>query len=333
VRTRRNFIALLGSTAAAWPVAARAQQAAKIPRIGYLVTGSLESPEARPTIDAFRQGLRQLGYADGRNIVIEYRSADGKIERFRGLAAELVSLNPDLIVASNTPAAIAARQATSTIPIVVPVMGDPVEDGLVAGLAQPGGNVTGFTFIAPELTAKRMQLLKDALPNVSHVAGLWHPGAYGERTMSEMLKATEATAQMLGVQLQLVAVRSAEELDGAFAMMVKERAEALFLFPSPMFFYERRRIMELAAAHRLPSMSQAREFVELGGLIAYGANINDLVRRSTIYVDRILKGARPADLPVEQPTRFELVINLKAAKDLAIEVPLSLLIRADEVIE
>jgi putative ABC transport system substrate-binding protein len=178
-----------------------------------------------------------------------------------------------------------------------------------------------------------MQLLKDALPNVSRVAALWHPGAYGERTKNDMLKATEAVARTLGVQLQLIGVRSAEELDGAFSTMTKERAEALFLFPSPMLFLARRRIIELAATHRLPSMSQAREFVEVGGLIAYGANINDLFRRCTVYVDKILKGAKPADLPVEQPSRFELVINLKAAKTLGIDVPLPLMIRADEMIE
>src|SRR6516225_2112485 len=178
-----------------------------------------------------------------------------------------------------------------------------------------------------------MQLLKDALPNVSRVAGLWHPGAYGERTMRDMLQATEAAARTLGVQLQLIGVRAAEELEHAFSTMTRERAEALFLFPSPMLFLERRRIVELAATHRLPSVSQAREFVEIGGLIAYGANINDLFRRSTVYVDKILKGAKPADLPIEQPTRFELVINLKTAKTLGIDVPLPLMIRADEMIE
>jgi putative ABC transport system substrate-binding protein len=178
-----------------------------------------------------------------------------------------------------------------------------------------------------------MQLLKDALPNVSRVAALWHPGAYGERTMDDMLKATETAARILGVHLQLIEVRAAEELERAFSTMMKERAEALFLFPSPMLFLARRRIVELAATHRLPSVSQAREFVELGGLIAYGANINDLFRRSTVYVDKILKGAKPADLPVEQPTRFELVINLKTAKTLGIDMPLPLMIRADEMIE
>ena len=330
---RREFIKLVGGAAAAWPLSVNAQPSAKIPRIGLMVTGSLQSPEARVQLDAFRQGLRQLGYTEGRNIAIEYRGADGRIERFPNLAAELVRLEVDLIFAANTRAALAARQATSTIPIVSAVMGDPVEDGLVASLAQPGGNVTGLTFLAPELTAKRMQLLKDALPNVSRVAALWHPGAYGERTMDDMLKATESAARTLGVQLQLIEVRAAGELERAFSTMMKERAEALFLFPTPMLFLARRRIIELAATNRLPSVSQAREFVELGGLIAYGANINDLFRRSTVYVDKILKGAKPADLPVEQPTRFELVINLKTAKTLGIDVPLPLMIRADEMIE
>ena len=330
---RREFIKLVGGAAAAWPLSVNAQPSAKIPRIGLMVTGSLQSPEARVQLDAFRQGLRQLGYTEGRNIAIEYRGADGRIERFPNLAAELVRLEVDLIFAANTRAALAARQATSTIPIVSAVMGDPVEDGLVASLAQPGGNVTGLTFLAPELTAKRMQLLKDALPNVSRVAALWHPGAYSERTMSDMLKATEAAARTLGVHLQLIEVRAAEELERAFSTMMKERAEALFLFPTPMLFLARRRIIELAATNRLPSVSQAREFVELGGLIAYGANINDLFRRSTVYVDKILKGAKPADLPVEQPTRFELVINLKTAKTLGIDLPLGLMIRADEMIE
>jgi putative ABC transport system substrate-binding protein len=333
---RRSFITVFGGAAAAWPLTVNdvnAQPSAKIPRIGLMITGSLESPEARVQLDAFRQGLRQLGYTEGRNIAIEYRGADGRIERFPNLAAQLVRLEVDLIFAANTLAALAARQATATIPIVVAVMGDPVEDGLVASLAQPGGNVTGLTFLAPELTAKRMQLLKDALPNVSRVAALLHPGAYGERTMDDMLKATEAVARTLGVHLQLIELRAAEELERAFSTMMKERAEALFLFPSPMLFLARRRIVELCATYGLPSMSQAREFVEVGGFVAYGANINDLFRRSTVYVDKILKGAEPADLPVEQPTRFELVINLKTAKTLGIDVPLPLMIRADEMIE
>jgi len=212
-------------------------------------------------------------------------------------------------------------------------MGDPVADGLVASLAQPGRNVTGLTFLAPELTAKRVQLLKDALPNVSRVAALWHPGAYGERTMNDMLKATEAAARTAGVQLQLIEVRAAEELERAFSTMMKERAEALFLFPSPMLFLARRRIVELATTHRLPSMSQAREFVEVGGLIAYTPNYNDLFRRAASYVDKILKGAKPGDLPIEQPRGFHLFINLKTARALGLTVPPRLLAAVDEVIE
>ncbi len=314
------------------PLAA-AQQAAKIARIGFLATGSLGSPETQATFDAFRQGLRERGYVEGQNILIEYRAADGKIERFPGLATELARLKVDVILAANTPAARAVQQATTTIPIVVPVIGDPVGDGLVASLARPGGNITGLTFLGPELVPKRLELLKQALPKVSRVAALWHRDAFSERTTRDMLKATEAAARTLGVQLQLVEVRGPNEFDRAFSTMISERADALIVFPSTMLFNERKRIVDLAAKHRLPSMSQAREFVELGGLIAYGASITDLFRRAATYVDKILKGAKPADLPVEQPTKFELVINLKTAKALSLTIPQSVLGRADQVIE
>ena len=270
---------------------------------------------------------------EGQNIVVEYRAADGKIERLPGLASDLARLKVDLIVATGTPLARAAQQATTTIPIVSAVMGDPVGDGLVASLARPGGNITGLTFLGPELVPKRLELLKQAVPRVSRVAGLWHPGAFGERTNRDMLKETEAAARTLGVQLQLVAVRGPDELDGAFSTMTRARADALIVFPSTMLFSERRRIVDLAAKHRLPSMAMAREFVGLGGLIAYGASIPDLIRRGVTYVDKILKGAKPADLPVEQPTKFELVINLKTAKALGLTIPQSLLLRADEVIK
>ena len=315
------------------PIVAEAQPAAKVPRIGYLVTGSLESPETRVALDAFRQGLRERGYVEGQNILIEYRAADGKIERFPGLATELARLKVDVILAANTPAARAVQQATTTIPIVVPVIGDPVGDGLVASLARPGGNITGLTFLGPELVPKRLELLKQALPKVSRVAALWHRGAFSERTTRDMLMATEAAARTLGVQLQLVEVRGPNEFDRAFSTMISERADALIVFPSTMLFNERTRIVDLAAKHRLPSMSQAREFVELGGLIAYGASITDLFRRAATYVDKILKGAKPSDLPVEQPTKFELVINLKTAKALGLSIPQSVLGRADHVIE
>jgi putative ABC transport system substrate-binding protein len=330
---RRAFLARTGAVLLAAPFAAEAQQAGKVARIGFLVTGSLESREARAILDAFRQGLRERGYVEGQNIVIEYRSADGKIERLPGLAIELVRLKVDLIIAGNTPMARAAQQATTSIPIVGSVMGDPVGDGLVASLARPGGNITGLTFLGPELVPKRLGLLKEALPRVSRVAALWHPGSFGDRTIRDMLKETEAAARTLGVQLQLVEVRGPDDFDRAFSTMTKERTEALVQVPSTMLFNERRHIVALVTKHRLPSMFHAREFVELGGLISYGASITDLYRRAATYVDKILKGARPADLPVEQPTKFELVINLKTAKALGLTIPQSLLLRADEVIQ
>jgi putative tryptophan/tyrosine transport system substrate-binding protein len=228
---RREFITLLGG-AAAWSFAARAQQVAKVPRIGYMVTGSLASPEQGALVESFRQGLRERGYVEGRNIVIEYRAADGKIERFTELAADLVRLNLDLIVANNTPAALAAKQATTTIPIVVPVMGDPVRDGLVASLARPGGNITGLTFLGPELATKRLELLKQAVPGTSRVAGLLHPGAYGESTMNEMLKTIETGAGTLSVHLRLVEVRGAGDFDRAFSAMTQERADAAASWPT-----------------------------------------------------------------------------------------------------
>jgi putative ABC transport system substrate-binding protein len=329
---RRRFLGTLAGGLVAAPLAAEAQQAGKVARIGYLVTGSLESLE--PTrVDALRQGLREHGYVEGQNILIEYRAADGRVERLPALAAELARLKVDVLVAVATPGGRAAQQATTTIPIVVVAMGDPVRDGLVASLARPGGNVTGSTFLGPELIPKRLELFKEALPSISRIAVLWHPGAFSERTMGDMLKETEATSRTLGMLLQLAEVRGAGDLGRAFSAMSKDRADALFVFPSSMLFNERRRIVAFAAKHRLPSMGNAREFVELGGLMGYGANVTDLNRRAAIYVDRILKGAKPGDLPVEQPTKFELVINLKTAKALGLTIPPALLQRADAVIE
>ena len=330
---RRTFMAIVAGGLLTAPLAAGAQQPAKVARIGYLATGSLESPETRGILAAFRQGLRERGYMEGQNIVIEYRAADGNFERGPGLALELVRLKVNLIVVGNTPMARAAQQATKTIPIVASVMGDPVGDGLVASLAHPGGNITGLTFLGPELVPKRLDLLKEALPRVSRAAVLWHPGAFSERTTQEMLRGAEGAARALGVQLQLVGVRGADEFARAFSTMVKERAEALVVFPSPMLFNERRRIVELATNRPMPSIFAAREFVELGGLLSYGASISDLSRRGATYVDKILKGANPAELPVEQPAKFELVINLKTAKALGLTIPPSLLLRADQVIE
>jgi putative tryptophan/tyrosine transport system substrate-binding protein len=329
---RREFITLLGG-AAAWPLGARAQQTDKVARIGLLIGGSFESPEAQAFRDVFVQGLRELGYMEGTNVVIESRGADGNIERLLGLATELSRLNVDVIVAGATPGARAAQQATTTIPIVGNAMGDPVQDGLVASLARPGGNITGTTFLGPELVPKRLALLKEAMPGVSRVAVLWHPGAFSDLTTKDMRTEVEAAAARLGVHLQFVEVRTSAEFESAFSAMAAGRAEALFQFPSTMLFAERRRLVELAAMHRLPAMFNTREFAELGGLIAYGVSISDLSRRSATYVDKILRGAKPSDLPVEQPTKFELFINLKTAKSLGIDIPASLLARADEVIE
>jgi ABC-type uncharacterized transport system substrate-binding protein len=323
-------VAILGLATIVAPAAAHGQQA-KVPRIGFL--GAV-TPEDFPQLEnAFREGLREAGYVEGQNLVIEYRAADGMIERFPQLATELVRLNLDLIVASNTPAARAAKEATTTVPIVVPVMGDPLGDGLVASLARPGGNITGMTFLGPELATKRLELLKQAVPAISRVAALWHPGAYGESTMREMMGKMEAAASALLVQLQLVEVRGAAEFDRAFLAMARERADALIVLPSPMLFSERGHIVDLATRHRLPSIAMAREFADLGGLMAYGASIRDLWRRAAGYVDIILQGTKPADVPVQQPTKFELVINLKTAKALGLEIPPTLLVAADEVIE
>jgi ABC-type uncharacterized transport system substrate-binding protein len=315
------------------PLVAEAQQAAKVARIGILLFGPLDSPETRQLLETYRQGLRERGYVEGQNIVIEYRSAAGKIDRLPGLATELARLKVDIIIAGNTPMARAAQQATTTIPIVAPAMGDPVGDGLVASLARPSGNITGSTFLGPELIPKRLDLLKEALPKMSRVAALWHPGAFGESTMRDMSSKAESAARVLGVQLQLVVVRGPDEFDRAFSTMTKARAEALMVFPGTIFFNERRRIVDLAAKSHLPAMYQSRQFVDIGGLISYGASITDLTLRAATYVDKILKGAKPADLPVEQPTKFELVINLNTAKALGLTIPQSLLQRADEVIE
>jgi putative ABC transport system substrate-binding protein len=330
---RRDFITLVGG-AAAWPLSAHAQQVPKVARIGLLVSGgSLESAAVRANTDAIRQRLVELGYVEGRNIVIERRADDGITDRLPILASELVRLKVDVIIAIATPAARAAQLATATIPIVVGSMADAVQDGLVASLAHPGGNITGTTFLGPELLAKRFALLKDLLPSMSRVVGLWHHGAYSDRTADSMRKETEEAAIARGVQLQLVEVRGPDEFERAFFDIVHMQVDALLPFPSPMFFVERKRIVDLAAMHRLPGMYNAIEFVRLGGLIAYGANILDLNRRTADYANKILKGAKPSDLPVEQPTKFELAINRKTAMQLGVSIPQTLLATADEVLE
>jgi putative ABC transport system substrate-binding protein len=313
------------------PVAAEAQQAAKIARIGYL-TSSLGVYPHLP--EAFRQGLRDLGYVEGRNLVIEYREAEGKADRLPALAAELVALKVDVIVAApGTVATLAAKQATRTIPIVFIAAADAVSDGLVTSLARPGGNVTGLSNLAPELVGKRLELLTQAVPGVSRVAVLRLPGALGERTDKDMLKEAEAAARALGVRLQVVEARGPADIDRAFSDMTRAHAGALTVLPSNMFLREHRRLVDLAAKNRLPAVYSVREYVDAGGLMSYGANLADLFRRAATYVDKILKGAKPADLPVEQPTKFELVINLKTAKALRLTIPQSLLGRADHVVE
>ena len=312
------------------PVAAEAQQVAKIARIGYLATNLTTSPHLP---EAFRQGLRDLGYVEGRNVVIEYRSAEG-IERFPALAAELVALKVDVIfVGGGTRVALAAMQATKTIPIVFTGVGDPVTSGLVTNLARPGGNVTGLAGLGPELVGKRLEQLTQAVPGVSRVAVLWRPDALGERTDKDMLTGADVAARALGVRLQFVEARGPADFDRAFSDMTRARAGALTVLPSQMFLREHRRLVDLAAKNRLPAVYTSREFVDAGGLMSYGANVADMFRRAATYVDKILKGAKPADLPVEQPTKFDLVINLKTAKALGLKIPQSVLERADHVVE
>jgi putative ABC transport system substrate-binding protein len=310
--------------ALAAPLAAEAQPAGKNPRIGILRPGS--PPD--PLLDAFRQGLRELGYEEGRNISIEYRWADGRDERLPGLAADFVRLKVDVIVAG-AGAVEAAKHATTTIPIVMPVSGDPVRAGLVASLARPGGNITGLTSLSGELPGKWMELLKETVPRVSRVAVLWDLASDPNQ-----VKTSEAAARSLGVRLQVLKVGRAGGFEPALAEARKNDAGALIVLGSPFFYVQRTRLIDLAAKHRLPTIYAQREFVVgSGGLMSYGADYHPQFRRAATYVDKILKGAKPADLPVEQPTKFELVINLKTANALGLSIPSSVLARADEVIE
>ncbi len=313
----------------AGPSVADAQPAGKVQRIGYLLgTSSTVSP--RP-VEAFRQGLRGLGWVEGQNIVIEYRSAEGRYDRLPDLAADLVRLKVDIIAAAGTAATTAAKNATRAIPIVMIGVGDPVGLELIASLARPGGNVTGLTFsVGMETAGKGLELLKEALPKVRRVAVLTNPANPGQPLA---LKNVKAAARSLGMQLQLLEARGPDEFDGTFAAMAKERVGALLVVSEAMFNIHRVRLADLAARNKLPSMHGFREDAEAGGLMSYGPDLADLFRRSATYVDKILKGAKPGDLPVEQPTKFELVINLKTAKALGLTIPASVLSRADQVIE
>ncbi|HMF26121.1 MAG TPA: ABC transporter substrate-binding protein [Pseudolabrys sp.] len=331
---RREFITLLGGTVVGWPLAVEAQQTTKIARIGLLSVGRGDKTDAsRGMLDGFVAGLLELGYTEGQNIAFERKFADGDIGKLGGLAQGLVDRQVDAIVAQATPAARAAKQATSTIPIVAIGMADPIEDELVSTLARPGGNVTGTTFLGPELVSKRLQLLKEIVPRLSRVIVLWHPRAYGERTMTGMLKEIEDSSQSLGTKLQMVPAASPDDLAGAFGAISQERADGLIVFPSPMLFSQYSRIVTFAANSLLPTIYAAREGVELGGLVSYGVNLPNLSRATAIYLDKILKGAKPAELPVQQPTKFELVINTKTAGALGLTISRDVLLIADEVIE
>ncbi len=309
------------------PWSASAQPSKPVPRIGILETGSLAG--RAPLWDAFRQGMHELGYVEGQTVIFEARGADGKPERLAALAAELVRLKVDAIVTAGTSAIPAARQATATIPIVMATGSDPVGLGVVASLARPGGNVTGLTTLNPELTAKRLELAWQLVPGASRVALL---GDAGSTATAILVQEAEAAAQTLGVRLHLVTVRGRAEFAGAFSTISRERPVSLFVVNSPLFFGERQYLAELALKHRLPTVYSGRDYAEAGGLIAYGTKVAELFRRAAVYVDKILKGAKPADLPVEQPTKFELIVNLRTAKALGLTIPQSILSRADEVI-
>jgi len=331
---RRDFIKLVAVCAAAEPLRAHAQQATKVVRIGVLAPSRPDNSDpSYRALNAFVPALEELGYTDGKNIVFERKFADGDVNRLRVLANELVDQRVDIIVALSTPAARAAKQATTTIPIVAINMADPVGDELVASLARPGGNVTGTAFLGPELVSRRLQLLKELVPGLSRVAVLWHPLAYSERTTTGMLKEIEGAANTLGTKLQFVPATGGGDLEPAFAAMIKERAQAIMIFPSPMLYGQYGRIVDLAASNRLPAIYAAREGADLGGLVSYGVNQSDLSRSTAVYLEKILKGAKPAELPVQQPTKFELVINLKTAKTLGLMVTREFLLVADEVIE
>lgn len=329
---RRNagLALLLGPLAfCAAPLASEAQQPGKVYRIGYLSAPTRKSVEH--VLQAFLRALRELGWVEDQNLIIEYRWAEGKLERLPDLAAELVRRKVDVIVAPASSAALAAKNATSSIPIVMIFPSDPVGMGLVASLRRPGGNITGTTATpGPEIFGKQLQILKETIPHASRVAILSNPA---DSASAHRVKSVEAAAQSLRIRLQRLEARGPEEFDSAFAAMARERAEALLVIGASTFMVHRTKLAELAAKGRLPAMYGYREMVEAGGLMAYAVNMTDFIGRAAVYVDKILKGAKPADLPVEQPTRFELIVNLKTAKALGLTIPQSVLARMDAVIQ
>jgi len=331
VITRRAFGATLAGGLLTAPLAAKAQQAAKVRRIGILETGGgVFAPESNPAEKAFMQGLQEHGYTVGQNIMIEFRGAAGKQERLPGLAAELVRLAVDIIVTPGTLSTLAAKGATTTIPIVMVAVGDPVGTGFAASLARPSGNITGLSDVNPDLSAKRLELLKELIPKLARAAVLLNPA---HPPNVRQLEETQAAARTLGVTLQTLEVRRSDDIERAFTAVARERAGAVVVLPDAFTVAYRDQIAELAVRHRLPTMFGPRSHVAAGGLMAYGASVADLYRKAVSYIDKIFKGAKPADLPIEQPTKFELVINLKTAKALGLTIPPSLLLRADEVIQ
>jgi putative ABC transport system substrate-binding protein len=325
---RRAFIAGAASVLAA-PLAAGAQQATKVPRIGYLGNGNPTTP-ASPQLEAFRQGLRELGYIEGQTVTIEYRWAEGNVDRLPALAAELVRLKVDVIVLSGTPAIRAAQQATSSIPIIIGViLINPVDAGFVASLARPGGNITGLASQYEEIVTKQVQLLAETVPKLSRLV-LLHHASMPQRVTA---RAAVGAANQLGLKTRVVEVSEVAEFEGAFRTARDDRAQALLVLPSPFFSAHRRVLIKLAASYRLPAFYEFKEYVQDGGLISYGPSLPDMWRRAASYVDRVLKGAKPGDLPIERPTTFELAVNLKTAKALGLTIPPTVLARADEVIQ
>jgi putative tryptophan/tyrosine transport system substrate-binding protein len=326
---RRQFLGVIGG-AAVWPLAARAQRARKVSRIGLLLPGTSAIVAKSPRVTALLQELRALGWIEGQNVVFERRLAEGQLGRLDELAADLVRSNVDVIITAAAPSAMAAKEATSTIPIVILDPGDPVGTGLVQSLARPGGNVTGVTSIAPDLAAKRLALLKETVPALTMVAVVFNAAIPpAEIAMTEL----RAAAQKLNLQILSVAARAQNGLKEALVRIADERPDGLLVFPDPLTFSNQDAIVNFTIERKIPALFGAKEFAEIGGLMSYGPSYPGMFRRGAYFVDRILNGARPADLPVEQPTRFELVINLKTAKALSITVPPTLLARTDEVIE
>ena len=326
---RRTFIALIGGAAGAWPLVTRAQQAEKKRTIGLLAPSS-PTPAVTAFDASFIDALRELGWIEGKNVTFERRYAENRLERLPELAAELVRLNVEVIVATGTLGPLAAKRATSIIPIVMPAAGDPLGSGLIASLARPGGNVTGMSLMVPDLGGKRLELLKELLPRLARVAVLWNAA---NPYAAIVFKETQAAGRTLAIEVQSLEVQSPDDFDGAFAAARSQPPDALIAVEDPLTFTYQKRIADFAVHNQLRSLHGMKEFVAAGGLMSYGANIADLFRRAAAYVDKIFKGAKPADLPVQQPTKFDFVTNLTTAKALGLTVPDTLLARADEVIE